>query len=192
MRGRMGNEFLAFSEYDGFSVIENQKQSVSSAINSQPDDYILNVNKEEYIAHIVSEFTITPLEIHEDQLTASTYEAQIPAERHPSDYYVHSGKSYPKDVIKYHLPFTGDPQLLKVRASSYTLSSPRITIEDCLEKVENRYELVHLTTKRVKQLRDGAEPLIRSKNKAVVTALREIAAGKVKHAPVNEYDSDEF
>ena len=68
----------------------------------------------------------------------------------------------------------------------------RVTIEDCLEKVENRYELVHLTVKRVKQLREGAEPLIRSKNKEVVTALREIAADKISHAPVEEYDSDEF
>ncbi len=68
----------------------------------------------------------------------------------------------------------------------------RVTIEDCLEKVENRYELVHLAAKRIKQLRDGAEPLVRSKNKEVVTALREIAAGKVKHAPRDEYDSDEF
>ena len=68
----------------------------------------------------------------------------------------------------------------------------RITIEDCLEKVENRYELVHLTVKRVKQFKDGAEPLIKSKNKAIVTALREIAAGKVKHSPISEYDSDEF
>jgi len=68
----------------------------------------------------------------------------------------------------------------------------RVTIEDCLEKVENRYELVHLTVKRVKQLREGEEPLIRSKNKEVVTALREIAADKVSHAPVEEYDSDEF
>ncbi|GAB4010232.1 MAG: hypothetical protein Fur0010_02380 [Bdellovibrio sp.] len=68
----------------------------------------------------------------------------------------------------------------------------RITIEDCLEKVENRYELVHLTAKRVKQLRNGADSLVRSKNKDVVTALREIAAGKVKHAPKTEYDTDEF
>jgi len=71
-------------------------------------------------------------------------------------------------------------------------SMARITIEDCLEKVENRYELVHLTAKRVKQLRNGADELVRSKNKDVVTALREIAAGKVKHAPRTEYDSDEF
>ena len=68
----------------------------------------------------------------------------------------------------------------------------RITIEDCLAKVENRYELVHLTTKRVKQIREGSQRLVNSKNKDIVTALREIAAGKVKHAPVSEYDSDEF
>ena len=68
----------------------------------------------------------------------------------------------------------------------------RVTIEDCLEKVENRYELVHLTVKRVRQLKEGDEPQVKSKNKAIVTALREIAAGKVYHAPVEEYDSEEF
>lgn len=68
----------------------------------------------------------------------------------------------------------------------------RVTIEDCLEKVENRYELVHLTAKRVKQLRDGDSSTIKSKNKEVVTALREIAAGTVVHAEIQEYDSDEF
>ena len=68
----------------------------------------------------------------------------------------------------------------------------RVTIEDCLEKVENRYELVHLTAKRVKQLKAGDDPQVRSKNKDVVTALREIAAGKVKHSLISEYDSDEF
>ena len=68
----------------------------------------------------------------------------------------------------------------------------RITIEDCLEKVENRYELVHLTAKRVRQLKEGADSTVRSKNKDIVTALREIAAGKVKHALISEYDSDEF
>ncbi len=69
----------------------------------------------------------------------------------------------------------------------------RITIEDCLERVESRYELVHLTVKRVKQIKNnGSEYLVKSKNKAIVTALREIAAGKVKLAQVSEYDSDEF
>lgn len=68
----------------------------------------------------------------------------------------------------------------------------RITIEDCLDKVSNRFELVHLASKRVKQLREGADQLVKSKNKDVVTALREIAAGKIKLAEKDEYDSDEF
>ncbi len=68
----------------------------------------------------------------------------------------------------------------------------RVTIEDCLEKVENRYELVHLTAKRVKQLKDGDQATLHTKNKDVVTALREIAAGKVKHSEISEYDEEEF
>jgi DNA-directed RNA polymerase subunit omega len=55
----------------------------------------------------------------------------------------------------------------------------RVTIEDCLQNVENMYELVHLATKRTRQLYRGSDPLVKSKNRVIVTALREIAAGKV-------------
>ncbi|MBN1102159.1 MAG: DNA-directed RNA polymerase subunit omega [Deltaproteobacteria bacterium] len=55
----------------------------------------------------------------------------------------------------------------------------RITIEDCLNKVNNRFTLIHLAAKRVRQLRKGSEPTLSSKNKDIVVALREIAAGKV-------------
>jgi len=51
----------------------------------------------------------------------------------------------------------------------------RITVEDCMDKVENRFELVHLSAKRAKQLLKGSKPLVRSTNREVVTALREIA-----------------
>jgi len=55
----------------------------------------------------------------------------------------------------------------------------RVTIEDCLKNVDNMYELVHLATKRVRQLYRGSDPLVKSKNRVIVTALREIAAGRV-------------
>jgi DNA-directed RNA polymerase subunit omega len=58
-------------------------------------------------------------------------------------------------------------------------SMARITVEDCLEKVQNRFELALLAAKRAKQLLKGARPLVESENKDVVTSLREIAAGKV-------------
>ena len=58
----------------------------------------------------------------------------------------------------------------------------RITVEDCLEKIgdDNRFSLVHLAVERIKQRRQGASLLIPPrKNKEVVMALREIAAGSV-------------
>jgi len=56
----------------------------------------------------------------------------------------------------------------------------RITVEDCLERVPNRFELVLLAAKRAKQLLKGARPLVESENKDIVTALREVAEEKVR------------
>ena len=56
----------------------------------------------------------------------------------------------------------------------------RITIEDCTEKVPNRFHLVQMAAIRAKQLKQGANTLVSAEeNKAVVIALREIAAGRV-------------
>jgi DNA-directed RNA polymerase subunit omega len=57
----------------------------------------------------------------------------------------------------------------------------RVTVEDCLEKVHNRFALVVLATHRTKQLMLGASRLVSSKNKDAVTSLREIADGKVRY-----------
>ena len=56
----------------------------------------------------------------------------------------------------------------------------RITVEDCLERVPNRFELVLLAARRAKQLLKGARPLAESDNKEIVTALREIAEDRVR------------
>mgnify|MGYP000162142088 CR=1 FL=1 len=56
----------------------------------------------------------------------------------------------------------------------------RITVEDCLNRVPNRFKLVHMVAKRVRQIREGSEYLVSSpKNEDIVVSLREIAAGKV-------------
>jgi DNA-directed RNA polymerase subunit omega len=55
----------------------------------------------------------------------------------------------------------------------------RITVEDCLERIPNRFKLVLAAGRRAKQLLKGAPPLVACDNKEVVMALREIAAGKV-------------
>jgi len=56
----------------------------------------------------------------------------------------------------------------------------RITVEDCLENVENRFELVLTATKRARQIANGADPLVEEENdKPTVIALREIAEGHI-------------
>lgn len=64
----------------------------------------------------------------------------------------------------------------------------RITVEDCLSKAgnENRFDLVHLAIKRLKQHRQGQAYLVKGKNKEVVMTLREIASKKVTFDNINE------
>ena len=64
----------------------------------------------------------------------------------------------------------------------------RITCEDCLEKVgdDNRFNLIHLAVKRVKQHRHGEPFLAEGKNKEIVMTLREIANGRVTFGNIEE------
>ncbi|WP_334154171.1 DNA-directed RNA polymerase subunit omega [Tepidimonas sp.] len=55
----------------------------------------------------------------------------------------------------------------------------RITVEDCLEKIPNRFQLVLVATYRARMLNQGHAPKLETRNKPAVTALREIAAGLV-------------
>lgn len=60
----------------------------------------------------------------------------------------------------------------------------RITVEDCLTKIENRFDLVHVVAARAKQLLAGHSAMVKTKGeKPIVVSLREIAAGKVKLKP---------
>lgn len=65
----------------------------------------------------------------------------------------------------------------------------RITVEDCLQVVDNRFELVLMATKRARQLAKGADPALPVQNdKPTVLALREIAARKVDNVMIEEID----
>ena len=63
----------------------------------------------------------------------------------------------------------------------------RLTVEDCLDNVDNRYDLVILAAKRARHIAFGAEPLVNEdKDKPTVLALREIAEGLITPANVDE------
>jgi DNA-directed RNA polymerase subunit omega len=65
----------------------------------------------------------------------------------------------------------------------------RVTVEDCIEKVPNRFELVHVAARRTKQLKRGGKALVQCENKEVVTSLREIADGLVRPSHADEEEA---
>lgn len=66
----------------------------------------------------------------------------------------------------------------------------RITVEDCLEHVENRFDLVLLAARRARQISQGAEPLVPAENdKPTVIALREIAENLINDASMDEMEA---
>jgi DNA-directed RNA polymerase subunit omega len=68
----------------------------------------------------------------------------------------------------------------------------RVTVEDCLENVDNRFELVRLAARRARQIAMGKEPLVAPENdKPTVIALREIAAGLIDEQILDEADAAE-
>ena len=68
----------------------------------------------------------------------------------------------------------------------------RVTVEDCLDNVANRFELVLVATKRARQLAAGKEPLVPAENdKPTVIALREISAGKIGPSILDEVTAKE-
>ena len=65
----------------------------------------------------------------------------------------------------------------------------RITVEDCVEKIPNMFELVLVASKRARQLANGAEPMVERENdKPTVVALREIAEGHINQSILGEKD----
>ena len=68
----------------------------------------------------------------------------------------------------------------------------RVTVEDCLENVDNRFELVRLASRRARQLAQGKDPLVDPTNdKPTVVALREIAAGLIDEQILDEAEAAE-
>lgn len=69
----------------------------------------------------------------------------------------------------------------------------RLTVEDCLENVDSRYDLVLLASKRARQISMGSEPLVEEDlDKPTVIALREIAAGLISNENIDSIDKNEF
>jgi hypothetical protein len=103
------------------NLLSSKMQEIKNRIESERDDYILNVGEEQYIEHLISEFTLDIPEIHTDQVYVDTYEKEIQGSRFPMEFMISDpNRSFKRDIIVYHIPYTGSIDLLKFRPSSWT------------------------------------------------------------------------
>lgn len=102
-----------FAEKSLEDLFQSRINHLVSEIEGEKDTYLLNVNEDDYISHLRQRYELENVDLLFDDKSVSSSEQYIPAELFPFDFSVYSGKKYKKDVIKYHIPFSGDSYLLQ-------------------------------------------------------------------------------
>ena len=111
-------KFRVFGSREIRDLTESLLAKAVAKIEEESENYVLNVNEEEYISHVIDEFMLNPPTIDFDHLTVSSEERLIPAEQFPKfDFVTRAGIGYTKQVITYYLPVTGDKELLSLNNS---------------------------------------------------------------------------
>ena len=120
-----------FAEGDLRGFLDQRRQQMKQEVHGQSDNYLLNANETQYVEYLADKYTLDPLVIRWDELSASDREEMIPAEHFPSfRFNVEHGRSYSKQVITYHLPYSGDDQLLRLTPSTRILWSTDVSLRD--------------------------------------------------------------
>lgn len=103
------------------NLLSSKRLEIKNRIESETEDYILNVGEEQYLEYLKSEFTLDVPEIHTDKVYVDTYERDIPGNRFPMEFIISNPhKTFKKDIVVYHIPYSGSIELLKFRPSSWS------------------------------------------------------------------------
>jgi len=104
------------------NVFASAFQQIESQINLKSEDYILNVSEVEFAEFLIQSHIIDFPKLDFENVFIESYEKDIPAEHFPRTYDVYRGKTYKRDVIVYHIPYSGSIYVLRNRAGSFSLS----------------------------------------------------------------------
>src|SRR5207245_5994737 len=96
------------------ALLENMRQTVRGEDKNQ----LLNINEPDYVKYFVAQYRVEPIVFHEDQVYVTEREQMIPTERFSRAFDTRGRASYSKQVITYHLPFSGYSRLLPLSPSS--------------------------------------------------------------------------
>lgn len=122
--------FKVFAEENFDHFLEARLEDLQRTIESQPENYVLNVSPSEYELHLVERFEVDPPELHFEQITMEREERNIPAEHFPRTYFVREGASYPRPVFIFHIPIGGDSSLLRYSPNPRQLWTEEMRIRE--------------------------------------------------------------
>jgi len=110
--------FRIFAGGDLSIFLEQHRGALRGEIQNEDKNKLLNVNEEDYVTYLVEKYRVDPLLIDFENVSVSSEEKMIPAEWFSARFNVEPGKRYPRQVITYHLPFSGTSELLRLKAST--------------------------------------------------------------------------
>ena len=132
-----------FGERHLSDYLHERHNALLSEVQAEDRNQLLNMNETEYVAYLVQRHQVGPLVLDWDGLKISDREEMIPAENFPDHSYVRSGRRYPKQVVTYHVPHSGERELLRCKPSSGLMWSQEVRLEGgcvCLDLVSWRDE----------------------------------------------------
>ncbi len=146
-----------FADRDLRDFLEQNTQRLQAHVESEDEQRLQATAEEEYVQELLDEFEVERLVIRFDDMHASSREVEIEAERFPFDFDVRPGKRYKKPVVRFHLPFDGNEQLLRCIPSTRI----RWTIEVTLETGELVFEVINWRNDP-KEIQRAYEEVLRS------------------------------
>jgi len=124
-----GGDMQIFRGGELSAAIDGRYSGMRREIDGEPANRLLNVNEAEYVEYLVQKYRIDSLVLLWEHVSVSDTEKMIRAEAFPFAFNVYAGKSYPKQVVTYHIPFAGDASLLGLTPSTRLMWSGEVDIQ---------------------------------------------------------------
>ena len=156
-----------FAEGQLYQFLQEKSARMRAEIKAQDRNYLLNANETQLVIYFVKRYAIDNLRINLDALFVSDRKEGVAAGHFPYGSRVAPGKTYPKQIVTYNVPFSDDPQLLRLAPSFGLLGGRQASIEGdqiCFDIINWRDDASEITRDAeayLKYLRTNAENLTR-------------------------------
>lgn len=149
------NSFRSFSIIDWHAFQDKTIQAIDNEIENNSDDYILNVNEDEYISYLVDKFTYEPLSIDKDsEEVEKPNEIKEDLSRY-RDVYSRYGHYREGFSIRISYLFRGSPLLFKIKPNPYILTSHEITVDEFSSRVYFEIKVYSTNVSEFKQEKES-------------------------------------